>query len=99
ISKDGALQPPQAGIAWLARRTGAPVIPVYLGGTREVLPRGSKRLHLHPVRAVMGEPLRLADYPDGRAGEQAFANDVMSAIARLGGVAPPLLPAPAGVRR
>lgn len=99
ISKDGALQPPQPGIAWLARRTGAPVIPVYLGGTREVLPRGSKRLHLHPVRAVMGEPLRLEDYPDGREGERVFANDVMSAIARLGGVAPPLLPPPAGVRR
>lgn len=98
ISKDGALQPPQPGIAWLARRTGAPVIPVYLGGTREVLPRGSKRLHLHAVRAAMGEPMRLGDYPAGRAGDQAFANDVMAAIARLGRVAPPLLPARAGVR-
>lgn len=99
ISKDGTLQPPQPGIAWLARRTGAPVIPVYLGGTREVLPRGSKRMRLRPVRAAMGEPLRVVDYPAGRAGEQQFAHDVMAAIARLGGVAPPLLPAGADVRR
>jgi 1-acyl-sn-glycerol-3-phosphate acyltransferase len=99
ISRDGSLQPPQPGIAWLARRTGAPVIPVWIGGTREVLPRGSKRLHLHRVSARMGVPLSIASYPEGRAGEQAFANDVMSAIARLGSVAPPLLPAPTGVRR
>jgi len=99
ISKDGTLQPPQPGIAWLARRTGAPVIPVYLGGTREVLPRGSKRMRLRPVRTAMGEPLRAVDYPAGRAGEQQFAQDVMAAIARLGGVAPPLLPPAADVRR
>jgi 1-acyl-sn-glycerol-3-phosphate acyltransferase len=99
ISKDGTLQPPQPGIAWLARRTGAPVIPVYLGGTREVLPRGSKRLRIRPVRVAMGQPLQALDYPAGRAGEQRFANDVMAAIARLGGVAPPLLPGAVDVRR
>ena len=99
ISKDGTLQPPQPGIAWLARRTGAPVIPVYLGGTREVLPRGAKCLRMGQVRVAMGQPLRVDDYPAGRAGEQRFAQDIMVAIARLGGVAPPLLPATDGVRR
>jgi len=90
ISKDGRLQPPQPGIGWLARRTGAPVIPVHIGGTREVLPRGSKRLRVHAVTARMGPPLRIVDYPPGRVGEQRFADDVMAAIARLGGVAPPV---------
>jgi 1-acyl-sn-glycerol-3-phosphate acyltransferase len=99
ISKDGSLQPAQPGVAWLARRTGAPVIPVHLGGTREVLARGSKRLRVHPVTARMGEPLVFAGYPEGRAGDQAFADDVMAAIARLGGVQPALLAPPSGVRR
>jgi len=99
ISKDGALQPAQPGIGWLARRNAAPVVPVYIGGTREVLPRGSRRLHLHAVRVVMGEALPPPASAAGRAGDQAFADAVMATIARLGGVPPPLLPPEAGVRR
>jgi hypothetical protein len=48
---------------------------------------------LRPARieARMGAALSIADYGDGRAGEEAFTRDVMAAIARLGGV-----PAPRG---
>ncbi|HZM01347.1 MAG TPA: lysophospholipid acyltransferase family protein, partial [Planctomycetota bacterium] len=96
ISRDGALQPAQPGLGWLARRTGAPVIPVYIGGTREVLPRGEWRMRVRPVRAVMGAPMRYPEGGAGRGADQAFADAVMVAIARLGGVEPPLLPSAAG---
>jgi 1-acyl-sn-glycerol-3-phosphate acyltransferase len=91
ISPDGALQPARPGIAWLARKTGAPVVPVHLGGTREALPRGARMLRPARIEARMGAALSIADYGDGRAGEEAFTRDVMAAIARLGGV-----PAPRG---
>ena len=38
-SPDGWTQPFRGGAAYLARRTGRPVVPVYLHGTRDVLPR------------------------------------------------------------
>jgi 1-acyl-sn-glycerol-3-phosphate acyltransferase len=38
-SPDGWTQPFRGGAAYLARRTGKPVVPVYLHGTRHVLPK------------------------------------------------------------
>jgi 1-acyl-sn-glycerol-3-phosphate acyltransferase len=38
-SPDGWTQPFTAGASYLARRTGCPVVPVYLHGTRHVLPK------------------------------------------------------------
>ena len=38
-SPDGWAQPFRGGAAYLARRTGRPVVPVYLHGTRHVLPK------------------------------------------------------------
>ncbi len=40
-SPDGWTQPFRGGAAYLARRTGRPVVPVYLHGTRDVLPRAA----------------------------------------------------------
>ncbi len=84
IPEDGRPLPPQPGIAWLARRTGVPVIPVHIGGTRDVLRKGRRRPGLARLTLRTGEPLRAADYPDGRAGQQAFVTDLMAAIQRLG---------------
>ena len=41
-SPDGWTQPFRGGAAYLARRTGRPVVPVYLHGTRHVLPKASE---------------------------------------------------------
>jgi 1-acyl-sn-glycerol-3-phosphate acyltransferase len=41
-SPDGWVQPFRGGAAYLARRTGRPVVPVYLHGTRHVLPKSTE---------------------------------------------------------
>ena len=41
-SPDGWTQPFRGGAAYLARRTGRPVVPVYLHGTRHVLPKAAE---------------------------------------------------------
>ena len=84
ISPDGTLQAGQQGVAWLARRTGAPVVPVWVGGTREVLTKGVKRLRHARLAMRTGKPLSIADYPAGREGIELFTEAVMTAIARLG---------------
>ena len=83
ISPDGHMQPPQLGMAWLARHTSAPVYPVHIGGTREALPRGSWIPRLARVTLRVGAPLFIADHASGRAGDEAFSRAVMASIARM----------------
>ena len=53
-------------MARLALRTGAPVVPVGLVGTRDVQPPDSRRWHRAPVGVHFGAPLHFGD----RAGEE-----------------------------
>ena len=84
ISPDGSMQEGQGGMAWLARKTGARVLPVHIGGTRQALTRGQKFLRPSRVTVRSGELMTIADYADDREGNEAFTRDVMAAIAGLG---------------
>ena len=56
-SPDGRLHKFRTGVARLALRTGAPVIPVGLVGTNEVLPEGERRWRRVPLAVHYGSPL------------------------------------------
>ena len=89
ISPDGALRAAQPGMGWLARKSGAPVFPVWLGGTREVLAKGERRLRSSHVTVRMGAPRRATDFGASRDAEAALTAAIMRDIARMGGVAMP----------
>jgi 1-acyl-sn-glycerol-3-phosphate acyltransferase len=56
------------GAAFLACRTGAPIVPVGLGGTEAAMPKGSKMVHPVRMTIVVGEPLIPPPLPEnGRA--------------------------------
>lgn len=98
ISDDGSMGPPEPGLAMIARRSGAMVIPMHLGGTREALKKGDKGMHLSKMTVHMGAPMSIADYADGREGNEAFTKDLMSAIGVLGERAQKVIGNAAGVR-
>jgi 1-acyl-sn-glycerol-3-phosphate acyltransferase len=87
-SPDGRLYRGRPGVGWLALRSGLPVIPVALSGTRKVLPPG--RIIPRPGRigVTIGKPVALApelfDAPPGQARRQ-IADQVMAAIQQLSG--------------
>ncbi len=56
-SESGVLQEFQDGAAYLAIKAQAPVVPVALIGTREVLPMHGKKFTAGPVKVVFGEPI------------------------------------------
>jgi 1-acyl-sn-glycerol-3-phosphate acyltransferase len=60
-SPDGRLYKFRTGVARVALRSGAPVIPVGLVGTREVQPPDERRWHRGPVEVHFGAPLQFAD--------------------------------------
>jgi 1-acyl-sn-glycerol-3-phosphate acyltransferase len=65
-SPDGWGQPHQRGAAWLSVRTGRPVVPVYLEGTRRILPKGGGKLKPGSVHVTFGAPLRPGEGGDAR---------------------------------
>ncbi len=56
-TKDGALQPFKEGAAYIAIKSGAPIVPVALSGTRQVLPFGSGRIQPGCVTLNIGDPI------------------------------------------
>lgn len=74
-SPDGKLYKFRTGVARLALRSGAPVIPVGLVGTRDVQPPDSKRWYRRPVELHFGAPLRF-----GHLAEQERSSRVLRAV-------------------
>ena len=60
-SPDGRLHKFRTGIARVALRSGAPVVPVGLIGTREAQPPGTRGWHRVPVEVHFGAPLYFGD--------------------------------------
>ena len=52
------VQPLFEGAAYLATRTGVPIVPVGIGGSEAAMPKGSKLIRPVRVAVVVGEPLQ-----------------------------------------
>ena len=87
-SPDGRLYRGRPGVGWLALRSGLPVIPVALSGTRKVLPPGRAIPRPGRIEVAIGKPVALApdlfDAPPAKARRQ-IADQVMAAIQQLSG--------------
>ena len=88
-SRDGALQTPRDGLALLALRTGATIVPIGLSDTNRLWPRGRKPRFWRSghVTVRVGKPFRLAEElpPDlSRKEAKSQATDlIMRRIAAL----------------
>jgi 1-acyl-sn-glycerol-3-phosphate acyltransferase len=78
-SPDGWAQTFRGGAAYLASRTGRPVVPVHLDGTRHVLPKGRNTVRRTRTTVAYGTPLRPEEGEDARR----FAARIEAAIATL----------------
>jgi 1-acyl-sn-glycerol-3-phosphate acyltransferase len=101
---------PKTGVARLALATGAPVIPVAQWGTQDILPYGTKSLHVmprHTVKMLAGPPVDLSGYEGEplnrdvlRAAAATIMADITGLLARMRGETPPAVPFdPAAARR
>jgi 1-acyl-sn-glycerol-3-phosphate acyltransferase len=61
-SWDGKMQPFRRGGFFLALDSGAPIVPVSISGTFELMPRGKWLVKKGPVRIVFHEPIFVAGY-------------------------------------
>ncbi|MDX1689569.1 MAG: lysophospholipid acyltransferase family protein [Acidimicrobiia bacterium] len=55
---------PKRGAAWLARRSGTPLVPVAIFGTDDAMGRGQFRIDRRPLSSFVCEPIHPADHED-----------------------------------
>jgi 1-acyl-sn-glycerol-3-phosphate acyltransferase len=79
-SKTRTLQPGRDGMAWLAVRSQAPIVPVALSG-QEYLGHNLRRLRRTPLRVVFGEPFCFRAAP-GLAQPSATLGTLPSPVAK-----------------
>ncbi|NNN21333.1 MAG: hypothetical protein HKL80_04940, partial [Acidimicrobiales bacterium] len=72
------------GAAFLANRTMAPVLPVGIAGSYEVMPKGSKMIKAVPVNICVGKPIYPKANPNGkrvpRSEIASFTNELQLAL-------------------
>ena len=74
----------EAGVGFLARRSGASILPVGVWGTEAALPRGHKLPRRVPIRLRLGPVFQLPErVPGERRDDQAVADLIGARIAEL----------------
>ena len=70
---------PKAGVGFLAVKSKVPVLPLKIIGTDQVLPKGAKRLHKHPVTIIIGQPMTVGPSTN----YEEIAADILQKITAL----------------
>jgi len=78
-SREGTLQLAEPGVALIVLKSGAPVVPMAVIGSHEMLPVGASKLQRTPLKVVFGDPITFA--PDAPRDE--ILRTIMRAIAAL----------------
>jgi len=72
--KDGpTVQPLFDGATFVAARAGVPIVPIGIGGSARVMPRGASMIYPRKVHVVIGAPIEVEVGASGRASRRAIA--------------------------
>ena len=89
-AKDKHLRRAKPGAGFIAVRSGVPVIPAYVWGSFEALPRGWKTFRPHPVRVYIGKPVYVKDRAQsteyrvqGKEVYQCVSDEMMKGVGEL----------------
>jgi 1-acyl-sn-glycerol-3-phosphate acyltransferase len=88
VNDDGRLQKPQTGVVFLAKQSGATVVPVAIKGNREALPRGQWFPAPKKITLIVGTPFTV----DRKASKKELAeqtDSLMEELAKLLELPPP----------
>jgi len=85
-SVDGTLGPGKEGVGMFVRHAKADVIPCYISGSWQALPKGALVPRLRKVRITYGPMIKYAEFkdiPKTREGSQQISQKIMDRIAAL----------------
>ena len=73
------VQPLFDGAAYVALKAGVPIIPVGIGGSEDVMPKGARFIHPRKVHVIVGPPIVTPRSPTGRV-PRAVVRDVTAEL-------------------
>ena len=85
-SPDGEPQKAEGGVGFLAMKSGAQVVPIWIQGTYEAFPRDRRWFRCHPIRVTIGQaftPAEMAEFKGHEEPYLAVGQRVMADIARM----------------
>lgn len=88
-SRDGHLKPVLPGAAFLAMRSGAPLLPVGIAGTHRLFPGRSRWPHATRITIRIGRPFTLAHAPAGRLDREVLAAGTARITEEIAALLPP----------
>lgn len=78
VSREGRLQEGISGIGFLVKKSRAAVIPAFIFGTYEALPKGAKQLKPSRIKIIFGKPMIFKD--DGSCSQRQTITVITSQI-------------------
>lgn len=89
ITRDGAMRPFRNGAAVIALKMGVPIVPIYIGGTFEALPRHARWPRFVPISVRFGVPIPVSAQGRATSGDIAsLTESIRSAVIALGSPRP-----------
>lgn len=82
VSKEGRLREGDPGVGFLAAKSGAPVIPAFISGTYEALPKGARIPKISRIKVTFGRPL-VFDNKENKKGVVEITKSIMEHIEKL----------------
>jgi len=85
-TEDRQLQRGKPGIGLIVAKAGVPVVPAYIEGSFDAMPRGTKRIRRSPVKVYIGKPIYFKHDITGKLGREAYqkiSDRIMAEIALL----------------
>lgn len=85
VSEEGRLQQGNLGIGFLVKKSGAPVVPAFISGTYEALPRGKIVPGISRIKIVFGKPMMFENTQDieNKKGIEEITKQIMEQIEKL----------------
>jgi len=77
------VQPLYDGAAYLALKANVPIVPIGIGGSERVMPKGSRMIYPRKVHVIIGPPIEVPPTGRGRAAREAVTKATAELHAEL----------------
>jgi len=88
-TRSGRLNQGRKGVAVIAHRSGAAVLPTCIAGANKCFPVGSKTIKPGRIKVRFAKPMKFAHYPEGTIPESVLAETTKNIMDAIEELAPP----------
>jgi 1-acyl-sn-glycerol-3-phosphate acyltransferase len=88
VSPNGIIREGMAGTLLLAQKSNAPIIPAYISGTYQALPRQAKFFRKAKIKVIFGNPVTFSELSEGLKGKEGLQKGIENLMQQIRELAP-----------